>query len=460
MEDTILETPNWLVRARTVAFSMYDPDDPAVKEHFSLREVLPPQPLEEFIIEMLAAYLEELREDIGPKFDYHYRDVVRYLRLRQWLKGQHDQRATASQPPFYVPHQEYWREVLSTITGREHELGPRSQPLTVHEAEILSSHLGDDTDQEERLRLARWGIRWPPSLSKEEQRRLHRELRHFWETFDEIIQAYRATKVDMQSAEKEVQELWRSTRKIVVTDQQTGRDIPITKFILDSINDEFLEFVDFAFDRLFQMIKSELSLQESNWLRFLYSCQRQFGGLMPGVSPAVDNFFAWNQDSRYLAILVYAFGMKTWRGQDLEETFAERFNTYLILYALQRGESGQFLTRDEWKRKKESKPGLVEEQDELDRLMYSRSAPETEEIVLRNIDEERLDNFIATKFTSREAQVIRLLLQGYNRTDAARVMGISPQRVSQLIRQIRKKLLQMLAGRDDFPSFADLLDRD
>jgi len=115
VEDTIFETPKWSVSARRVTFLIHDRRDPAQKEEFSLRFVDLPQPVEEFINEMEAAYLEELREDIGDKFLYHYHDVLRYLQLRAWLKGQHDQRSKMSQPPFYLPFREYSRELLSRI---------------------------------------------------------------------------------------------------------------------------------------------------------------------------------------------------------------------------------------------------------------------------------------------------------------------------------------------------------
>lgn len=464
MEDTIFETSKWSVSVRRVTFLIHDPRDPAQKEEFSLRVVGLPHPVEEFINEMEAAYLEELREDIGDKFPYHYHDVRRNLQLRAWLRGQQDQRSKMSQPPFYVPFREYSRELLSRITGQEYQPGAKRAPLSVEELEQLASGFTSTFEEEEKLRLARWGFRHVPRFSKDEDKKLRRALRKFWDTFDEIMRGYGPREPDMRPTDERMQDLWRSSRATFVRDE-TGQEIPVAKFVLDGMNDQKLEFLDFACRCLFDLLRPELSRVEQRWFLFEHTSQRQFYYLIPAVSRAIYNLFSLSQEARYFAMLVYGFRVKQWRGHDLEARFRELWNVYLTLYALQRSETGTFLEREEekaMKRKTEArKEVLFGNEDDLLRLGYQSSALEIEDIVLRSLEEEEIERLITTELTPREAELTRLRLQEYNFTDAASEMGISPQRTRELGTQVQRKLEEILiARRDDYPSISEGVNRE
>lgn len=455
--ETILQTPHWSVTASTIAFSITDTDDPDVKEAFSLREVLLPQPLEEFINEMQAAYLAEIREHLGSEHTY-YQIVVRYLKLRSWLQGQRDKRSKTSQPPFYVPYLDYYREWVSRTNEREYRRSGKLGLLRVEELEQLVSELAYTFEEDEKRRLARWGLGQVPRLSEDEYENLRRAQGEFWRTFEQIMEGHEARDIDMESTRQRIDVLWRSTREIVIRDQ-TGQEIPVTNFILDGINDEVLEFFGWAFRRLFVLVSPRLNRAERRWLLFEYTPWPQFAYLMPALSRAIYNFFNLSEEARYLPILVHAFRVKRWHGHDLEARLRELWSTYLTLYAWDRSEFGKAIRRDEERRRKSRRERQqmevdIESEDALDWLTCEPTASEVEDMVLLRFQAEAIEKLFATEFTLRERQAARLLFEGYGPTDAAQEMGISPQRVSQLAKQIRKKLNDIITGRDDYPSFS------
>lgn len=97
----------------------------------------------------------------------------------------------------------------------------------------------------------------------------------------------------------------------------------------------------------------------------------------------------------------------------------------------------------------------------MDWLGYESSAPEIEDIVLRKSESAEIENLIATALTPRQIELARLLLEGYNYTDAAREMGVSPQRTSRLAAQMRRKLKDKLASKcQNDPSLLEALNRE